>query len=623
MRWAFAHGIVDLSAKKHSSHFAVSHTSVEQLEEFNMDLLGRGMQRLAPKLWGLLDKLLFAGKKSKKVVIFSIIMQTANQKSNTFQSIFGIFLQSTHAPQKVIETLSRMGICVSIDSINTAITSLSKEAHHGISALGRTLLASYAYDNFDVDLKSTVHTVDKSEDTLKHLTAGLLFPLQHGTTLDNLHCSKALWERSLLNPQDRLGHLESVEMIPVAKTKILASRAMDISNSTVAGNINSVLELLKQGDIEDPAECDPLQGLDVSEDRRAIENTPWNRLQHIIFIPGLFHLKMASADAIWRTFLQHFLARLDENALMRDVGILRPKETGIYGSKPGFRRMHQLITYSGICRRLDCWRVEVKKMSSEPLFDDILAMADVIAKEYVADHRLQRMRSKDVTQRDGEYENALLLNKYMLLYKELSYAMNIGDIGRVETCIVAWILIFKATGKHKYVTHMSDFLSNVHFVYPDGLQRAVRYHILVNPSGKAGSFRAIDWCMESNNLYTKVIHGGKGPNRTIDRIILESPLVQVYRNLQRVFEENFLHLHLTTRHTIVDMTRTFNELCRYIAQHSPHELVLGRKSKHSIPDLYSKGLELIDKQCLDAGIEEGGTLEEHPTLEDVAVELGL
>ncbi|KAG2360608.1 hypothetical protein BDR07DRAFT_1486833 [Suillus spraguei] len=55
--------IVDLSAKKHSSHFAVSHTSVEQLEEFNMDLLGRGMQQLAPTLWGLFDKLLFVAKK--------------------------------------------------------------------------------------------------------------------------------------------------------------------------------------------------------------------------------------------------------------------------------------------------------------------------------------------------------------------------------------------------------------------------------------------------------------------------------------------------------------------------------------------------------------------------------
>jgi hypothetical protein len=69
--------------------------------------------------------------------------------------------------------------------------------------------------------------------------------------------------------------------------------------------------------------------------------------------------------------------------------------------------------------------------ASEPLFDDLLAMADVIAKDYFADYRLRWMRSKDVTQRDGENENVLLLNKYMLLYEELSYAMNIGDIGQV------------------------------------------------------------------------------------------------------------------------------------------------------------------------------------------------
>ncbi|KAG2030607.1 hypothetical protein BDR03DRAFT_936609 [Suillus americanus] len=227
-----------------------------------------------------------------------IIMQTVNQKSNVFQSIFGIFLQSAHAPQKVIDTLSWMGICVSVDSINTAVVLLSREAHRGMSALRKTLLASYAYDNFDMDLKST-----------------------HGVTLHDLCCLKALWETSLLNPQvnhmdmswakkgwkdllalhpdslnqaglshrdcfnswkilsDVIDHgpiyfrqfkewledPEAVEMIPMTKTPILASRTMDISNSTVAGNIDSVLELLKQGGIKDPAECDPPQALDVSD----------------------------------------------------------------------------------------------------------------------------------------------------------------------------------------------------------------------------------------------------------------------------------------------------------------------------------------------------------------------
>ncbi|KAG2154128.1 uncharacterized protein EDB93DRAFT_1102292 [Suillus bovinus] len=409
-----------------------------------MDLLGGGMQRLAPTL--------------KKHVGIAVLSTEGPEDSDEdiyweafgdreLDGLTGVLVDtsvkqekitSTHAPQKVIETLLGMGICVSVDSIKTAITS-----HHCQRRLTMVFLLW--------DLKSTVHTVDKSEDTLKHLTAGLLFPLQHGITLNDLHCSKALWERLLLNTQvdsmnmttkkgwkdlltlhpdplnetslsqqdhfnswkilsdlieygptyfhqfkDCLGHLESVEMIPIAKTKILASHAMDISNSTVSGNINLVLELLKQGDIEDLAEHDPLQRLDVSE-------------------------------------YAHSSAQLDENTLMRDVGVLRPKET------------------------------------ASELFEDLLVMANVITKEYVADHRLWRMRSKDVTQCDGQYENALLLNKHMLLYKGLSYAMNIGDIRQVEMCIVAWILIFKATGKHKYVMHMSDFLSNVHFVYPDDL----------------------------------------------------------------------------------------------------------------------------------------------------------
>ncbi|KIM60417.1 hypothetical protein SCLCIDRAFT_124248 [Scleroderma citrinum Foug A] len=85
--------------------------------------------------------------------------------------------------------------------IHTAVHSLSAESHHAIWQLGQTLLTGYAYNNFDVDLKSTNHTVKHSTDTLKHLTSGLLFPLVHGVVQDDLCCSQTLWERSPLNPQ--------------------------------------------------------------------------------------------------------------------------------------------------------------------------------------------------------------------------------------------------------------------------------------------------------------------------------------------------------------------------------------------------------------------------------------
>ncbi|KAG1785089.1 uncharacterized protein HD556DRAFT_1250457, partial [Suillus plorans] len=126
---------------------------------------------------------------------------------NTLQSILGIFLQSMHTPQKVIDMLSRIGILISTDSIHAAIRSMSAESQNTLRTIGKSLLASYAYDNFDVDLKSQVPQAEKSNKTLKHLTSGLLFPLEHGVTINDLKCSEELWRQSMLNPHAPLSML--------------------------------------------------------------------------------------------------------------------------------------------------------------------------------------------------------------------------------------------------------------------------------------------------------------------------------------------------------------------------------------------------------------------------------
>ena len=127
-------------------------------------------------------------------------MQSRNRKANVLQSMLGVFFQSAHTPQKVIKTLARIGISISPESINAAVRSLSIESANNLRTLGQSLLAAYAYDNFDVNLKSHVPTAEKTNDSLKHLTSGLLFPLVHGTVPDDLKCAEELWKRSPLNP---------------------------------------------------------------------------------------------------------------------------------------------------------------------------------------------------------------------------------------------------------------------------------------------------------------------------------------------------------------------------------------------------------------------------------------
>ncbi|KAI6109396.1 hypothetical protein EV401DRAFT_1891429 [Pisolithus croceorrhizus] len=597
----------------------------------------------------------------KKVVVMSILMQSMNQKANALQSIIGIFLQSAHTPQKVIDTLACIRISISTETINGAIRSLLAESQNHLWTLGQSLLASYAYDNFDVDLKSHLPTVEKSHDSLKHLTSGLLFPLGHGVTTEDLMCSEELWEqmswRALLsiNPEtitpDQLTRHEcfnawmflsdlcthgpeyfctlksgitkpeAIDQIPLIKMELTAAWAMDINNSTVSSNICAVVDLLRQGGIYDPAVVitEGLDVLDISRHvvlihgdlgtgerlqaiqlQRSIEATPWDRFQHMVFIPGLFHLKMACAEAIWQCFLQPLAGREDETR---------------------------------ICWQLDCWQVHAESLgfvsleafaASAPTLDHLKTIAKCLIRSYVANYQLHHMREKPSDEHDIQFENTILMNRYCLLYEELSYALNQGDIGRVETCIVLWIPILKAIGKHKYATQMMNFLTNIHFIYPPGLRCAVRYHWLVNPTRKEMKWRAVDWCIELNNLFTKVKYGGKGSNRTLEQILLESPLVQAYRNVQVMIQRNFLHTHLTVKHGDPKMSRTFTALATRFGSHSPHRWKAGRTSQYEIPDLTEKGRELMEKstrdevECSENIVDE---MEARTGMDDVLVEL--
>ncbi|KAG1835641.1 hypothetical protein EV424DRAFT_1308862, partial [Suillus variegatus] len=103
----------------------------------------------------------------EKITVLSIMTRSMNQRSNTFQSLLGIFLQLMHTPQKVIETLERIGVSVSANAIHATMKSLSAQTHQHLQSLGCSLLAAYAYDNFDVDLKTYQHKIENSMESLQ------------------------------------------------------------------------------------------------------------------------------------------------------------------------------------------------------------------------------------------------------------------------------------------------------------------------------------------------------------------------------------------------------------------------------------------------------------------------
>lgn len=496
----------------------------------------------------------------KSVVVISIFMHAVDQQCNALQSVMGIFLHSCSAPEKLIKVLSRIGITISLTSTHRAIESLSKKSRIEVETLGRTLLSSHAFDNFDAQINTLISTVEKLNEGLLHLTSGTLLRLQQAS-LEDLRCSRLVWERSERNPNasdprpfdpratlrklytlhpestnhtdpnwlSRRGHFRAwwfvqtllkhgpeslrpllaylrdpdpVETIPISRLYQTPLRAMDINQSTVSGNINAILDIFEQAGLGNPREHTDGSRVNPEEfvvlvhgdlgtcervtsglRRRKQEMTPYDRLQSVVFVPGLFHLKMAAADAIWRILVSPDGARTDDTSFMKLAGELRPNESSKLVSNAKFRQQHELIDHIGTILQLDAWRVEVMRRfghasleewaATKPKLADIQAVAVTLCRNYVEGEGTnlflaQRLRATDT--RDRIRENTMRTLNYLFLYEELSYAMNAGDIGRIETVLPAWIQMFRAAGKHKYSHQMLRFWHALYFVYPDGLR---------------------------------------------------------------------------------------------------------------------------------------------------------
>lgn len=494
----------------------------------------------------------------------SIMMQSSNQQCNALQTLIRTFLHSCNTPENVVKFLAHVGLSISTTAVNSVITSLSKESVAGIQRQGRSLLTAYAYDNIDIDLKHATPTIEKSTDTLIHLTSGTLIPLDHGITHGDLNCSKELWDKSKMNRlrqganpsvsednflelhpedpdhpsglmrrdrfnilvflQDLIHHgpeyfrqfsrvlekPETIDQIPVVKSKQIPAKMMDISPSTPAANADALADLFRQGGVGDSHEQgsahvtdlgnqvvlvhgdlltgERIQSLQAS---RSEEATPWNRYQFVIYVMGLFHLKMACANAIWRIFIQPPGSRTDLNSLLQHIAQIWPRETGKIETKPGFQRMHEAIQHVGIVSRLDCWRLAVEHLGfksldtfalSRPGWAQLNNIARRLAENHVAVANFAELWRQHAESRDVEFENMLLRQQHFLLYEEITYTLNEGDIGRVEDCYLPWIFIFRSCGKHKYASHMMKYLRDVHYIYPPGLKSVTPYSRLARYS---------------------------------------------------------------------------------------------------------------------------------------------
>ncbi|THH32092.1 hypothetical protein EUX98_g2093 [Antrodiella citrinella] len=238
------------------------------------------------------------------------------------QSIYGMFLYANKTPEKVIETLAKTGVSIAVNSIHTGIESLSDKAMEILCERGQTLAMLRLLNENKMTNRDRFNAWKFLDDLCRHGPSWF-----------------ARYRTHLEPPEDIIA-------LPVMKTTTIPLKSMDANNSRVGGNIEAIEGMMKQAGVGDRAisgnpnlaelqdnvilvhgDLGTAEKVDILQDRRKTEASPLQRFQFVIFVMGLFHLKMTCADALWRIFLKGTQPNGDLTDLRQDVGVLRPHET--------------------------------------------------------------------------------------------------------------------------------------------------------------------------------------------------------------------------------------------------------------------------------------------------------
>ena len=348
------------------------------------------------------------------------------------------------------------------------------ETQQIIRELSKDGLCAIAYDNLDFDFKPKEATIE-NPGTFESITTGTFIPMGHGATLDDLRFSDELWKKSSLNPQgakdvtpsqapsdkyllkrvaesmlpvesamlwyiksmiieeylplsykDLLGPMPSSKWIDVEKSTQQPARAMHIKASSNDGNVEIVENLERQ--LGTKSEwydsyvrlCHGDLGTQERHDSttffRAIEATSQDRLQWLVRIPGIFHVRMAAVDAIWRTHIRGEGLCLNEGGTYKLFETLHPRDSARLKSNPGYHILNNGIIHLIRAHIMVCWEQAMGTSDlqdfaeTELSWDTIDDLAQQILNKNFAGPDFEDLRDGHDSACDRKQENQMLFN---------------------------------------------------------------------------------------------------------------------------------------------------------------------------------------------------------------------
>ncbi|KAI0742044.1 hypothetical protein C8Q80DRAFT_1274366 [Daedaleopsis nitida] len=421
----------DRALKEDSLHVSATGATIPRLTgDFGLSRLAELYRTLLPCMWLLLFALLTAEnmyewkshrtKVNKEtqavqivVVLISILLYVRNRATDAFQIMMGIFLASSGASRRVVDTLNHMGLSVSYaardqarnfvhgalrlfaivyDNINFTLRKASQRLDSATQQLNATTSAVFSLPS-TISRAAYAAALSVSERNRRaflreRLTLEALKPslekqahlLQvfryHVATILLTHSAEPLSKKHRKRMLKKAGFMKpKIRIISSEKTEFYPLPALAQEEASVGGTIKVVTKLFTQllGLAEEVVDAElrllvgdwlTIRNLRLMKSEIAEETTAFRRMSWVQECAMPFHFQLNAMYMLFRTHLgypgDNNLSSLEHHRSLLRCSKLDPK-------KPEYNKAKELLYHSVIARVLDCARVCLGLPSHEDL----------------------------------------------------------------------------------------------------------------------------------------------------------------------------------------------------------------------------------------------------------------
>lgn len=521
-------------------------------------------------------------------IVSTICFSRHPMKSNCFPALMSILFHSSGAKRRVFDITQPIGLTESYDTVLSTTRGLRTKAVEFILTWFRRSIAALGYDNCDMRLGVSEQSNDKKAQMFSITTAvmyaysgipvpgGVTRPLKQ-TDLNHsfvLHLSefqptdaqeralkafavanviRALSEaypdyvKTRLEKSDKLRSMSAMPQVerldppPASCRRPVPLMPVMKDESTVANNIEIIRNLLREqleipDDVFEMDEPVFLLGGDNKTCNRiwsAIQASSGNmlaydRLRHIIAIPGLFHAQMHIVSAIISLYwgdepksgdkLSHATLRYAAGKMARKF--VGPSNQVYTHARTFLRDNYQARIvaefHSHIFKHRDLKRHGIDRHSHP---EQVAAVVQKITSKQFIFLVERTIDSLDIdTFDDGDHNLDDTQRKVNLtlvqdchIWEMFSYGIRYGDIGLIKAAIPDLTYLFARARKQLYT---AEFLYLKRLIDSDfasvEARRALASALLVNPTGREDGWFPLDLSVEFLNRDVKEQWGAKG-----------------------------------------------------------------------------------------------------------------